>query len=99
MQGATYYKTSVVEGDNNGTINNIFEKVDISHLEGMVDELHQKIQDKKTLKIIVLASNEDDFQDVDFDITDFPLEKYGKSPQDWQPYQNEAKYLITFRRI
>jgi hypothetical protein len=87
MTNKRYYKTSVVEGDNKGTINNIFEKVDISHLETWIEELHREIDEKTTLEIIVIASNRTDYEQQKNE--NIPLEKYGEKSEDWKPFYNE----------
>lgn len=87
----SYYKSNIIEGDNHGTINNIFEKVDISHVEQLVEELHAQIGDKSTLEIIVLTSTQSDYEQEHNE--EIPLEKYGEKPENWKPYRNEKEIL------
>ncbi len=91
MTNKKYYKTNVVEGDNKGTINNIFEKVDISHLEEWVEDLHRELDEKTTLEIIVVASNRNDYEQQENKT--IPLEKYGERSEDWKPFCNEDTIL------
>lgn len=91
MTNPIYYKTNIIEGDNKGTINNIFEKVDISQLETWVEKLYQEIEEKTTLEIIVVASRREDYEQETNE--NIPLEKYGEKSEDWKPFCREDTIL------
>ncbi len=87
MGNISHYKCNIVQGNNEGTINNIFEKVDISHLETWIENLHKEIEEKTTLEIIVVASNKKDYQQQKNE--NIPVEKYGEKSEDWKPFYKE----------
>ncbi len=77
MTEISYHKSSVVEGNNQGTIINNFGEIK---------------ERRNTMTVIILSGIKSDYKNVD-NSSHIPIKNYGQIPEEWTPYHEEKNMV------